>query len=140
MKKLLATAMLALLSTAALAERPHGPGGNFFGQLDLSDEQKSQIQELRKNGANREEIRSVLNADQLAKLEELRGQGREPRGKNLDRMQEHLDLSDQQVEEMRSIIEAGGTREEVHEVLTDEQREKLKEAKAHRPYKGGKGE
>jgi Spy/CpxP family protein refolding chaperone len=55
-------------------------------------------------------------------------------------MQEHLDLSDQQVEEMRSIIEAGGTREEVHEVLTDEQREKLKEAKAHRPYKGGKGE
>ena len=38
----------------------------------------------------------------------------------MERMREHLELSDAQVEEIRAIREAGGGREEVREVLTEE--------------------
>ena len=44
------------------------------------------------------------------------------RGDRFARMQKHLQLSDDQVAEMRSIRENGGTREDVHAVLTDDQR------------------
>jgi Spy/CpxP family protein refolding chaperone len=38
-------------------------------QLDLSDEQKTQIQNIRKEGGSREEVRAVLTPEQQAKLD-----------------------------------------------------------------------
>jgi hypothetical protein len=55
-------------------------------------------------------------------------------------MQEHLQLSDQQVTEIRSIREAGGGREEVFSVLSDTQRAQLEEHRAmHKGRHGGGG-
>ena len=143
MKKLLSAVTFILVSGLASAEPSGGPRGNYFGQLDLSDEQRENISEISKNGGGREEIHAILDADQLAKLEELREERKHARGgdreKKLERMRTHLDLSDEQVEEMRAIIEAGGSREEVHAVLTEEQREKRdKMRKLHGGKKGKK--
>ena len=40
-------------------------------------------------------------------------------------MQAHLGLSDEQAEQIKSIREAGGSREEVRAVLTEEQQAKF---------------
>lgn len=58
----------------------------------------------------------------------LAGGGKGPGG--MAHMQEALDLTDEQVKEMRRIRESGGTREEVHAVLTDEQRAKAESMRA----------
>ena len=60
------------------------------------------------------------------------------RGDRLARMQEHLQLTDEQVAQIRSIRENGGSREEVHAVLNDTQRAQLEEHRAnHRGKHGG---
>ena len=48
----------------------------------------------------------------------------------LQRMQEHLDLTAEQVQQIRDIREAGGGREEIQAVLTDEQRATMEEHRA----------
>ena len=51
-------------------------------------------------------------------------------------MQAHLELSDEQVAEMRRIREDGGSREEVRAVLTEEQQAKWDQARErHRKQK-----
>ena len=47
----------------------------------------------------------------------------------MERMREQLDLSDAQVEQIRENARAGGSREEVRAVLTDDQRTKLDAAR-----------
>ncbi len=70
------------------------------------------------------------------------GMGRGPAGRDapqqrMQRMQEHLGLSDAQVEQMREIRESGGGREDMRSVLTDEQRAKIDEHRAMRAEHGG---
>ena len=60
------------------------------------------------------------------------------RGKNLERMQERLGLSDAQVEEMREIRANGGSREDVRAVLTDEQRSQAQQWREENPDKARK--
>ena len=65
-------------------------------------------------------------------------QGKGPRGGDrMARMQEHLGLSDEQVQQMRQIRENGGGREEMHAVLTGEQLATLEE---HRSRMKGRGD
>ena len=47
-------------------------------------------------------------------------------------MQEHLGLSDEQLQQMQEIRAQGGTREEMHAVLTEEQQAKIKERHKNR--------
>ena len=63
----------------------------------------------------------------------------------LSRMQEHLQLSDEQVEQMREIHAQGGGREEIRSVLTEEQRTMAKKhreqmRKQHKHRKHGESE
>ncbi len=51
------------------------------------------------------------------------------RKERMQRMREHLDLSDAQVEQMRQIRESGGSREEMRAVLTEEQQAKFDAAR-----------
>lgn len=67
------------------------------------------------------------------------GDGRGPRGDRMARMQEHLQLSDEQVTQMRSIRENGGTREEMFSVLNDTQRAQFEEHRANHRGRHGKG-
>jgi hypothetical protein len=59
----------------------------------------------------------------------------------MERMRQHLGLSDEQVTEMRAIRESDATREEKRErmraVLTNEQREKMAQHRATRQQHGG---
>ncbi len=82
MKKALTIILgLALASSMALAEKPEGGRGKgdpeqrlqrMQQHLDLSDEQVSQIRDIRANGGGREEIRGVLTEDQQARVREHR--------------------------------------------------------------------
>jgi Spy/CpxP family protein refolding chaperone len=57
---------------AKLRKTHKGKGGDRkrrLRQLDLSDEQKTQIQNIRKEGGSREEVRAVLTPEQQAKLD-----------------------------------------------------------------------
>jgi Spy/CpxP family protein refolding chaperone len=56
---------------AKLRKTHKGKGGDRkrrLQQLDLSDEQKTKIQNIRKEGGSREEVRAVLTPEQQAKL------------------------------------------------------------------------
>ena len=58
------------------------------------------------------------------------------KGPNLERMQQHLDLTDAQVEEIRQIKAQGGSREDIKAVLTEEQQQKMQQ---HRKQMKGEG-
>ena len=61
------------------------------------------------------------------------------RAERMERMRAHLELSDEQVAEMQRIRAEGGGREDVREVLTDEQREKMDQMRErHRKQKHGR--
>ncbi len=52
---------------------------------------------------------------------------------------DQLGLSEDQVAQLQNIADNGGTREDIHDVLTDEQRKKLHEARqqnGHRKHRG----
>jgi Spy/CpxP family protein refolding chaperone len=73
------TLSLLLAATSAWAERPEGGQGQrgdrmarMQKHLDLSDDQVSQMKEIRANGGNREDMRSVLNDDQRQQMQEYR--------------------------------------------------------------------
>ena len=97
MKKSLTIVLgLALASSMALADKSEGgrspEGGRGKGDpeqrmqrmqkhLDLSDEQVTQMREIRANGGGREEMRGVLTEDQQTKAREHR-QKRKARQEN----------------------------------------------------------
>lgn len=56
----------------------------------------------------------------------------------LERMQNNLELTDEQVAQMRDIRQAGGSREEMHAVLNSEQQTKA--AKLRETHKGKSGD
>ena len=120
---------LALISSLALGQ-PEGAalqsGSDhkraMLKQLDLSPEQREKIREIRASGGGRDEVRAVLTEDQQSQLRKLK---KGPSGERARRMQAHLGLSDEQAEQIKSIREAGGSREEVRAVLTEEQQAKF---------------
>lgn len=66
----------------------------------------------------------------------MRGGGQ---GNRMAHFQESLGLSDEQVQQIRSLRQNGGGREDIRAVLTDEQRVMLDEQRASRQGRGGKG-
>ena len=62
----------------------------------------------------------------------------EERAQRMERMKNHLELSDGQVNQMKQIRADGGGREEIRAVLTDEQAQKWDEARKRHAQKGGK--
>lgn len=146
MKYLVLTLGLALASTYALAEAdsggkpPHGKPPAWQNEVGLSEEQREEMRALKESGASREEIRAVMTPEQQEKMMELRKGGHAGKGGGLERMQQKLDLTDEQAEEMRKIRDEGGSRRDMMEVLTPEQRSQLKGAQGSRgkPPHGGR--
>ena len=62
----------------------------------------------------------------------------EERAERMARMKAHLELSDEQVAEMKQIRADGGNREDIRAVLSDEQAEKWDAARQKHRQKGGK--
>jgi len=53
--------------------------------------------------------------------------------------QQKLNLSDEQISQMQEIRQNGGTREEIHAVLSDEQRAMVTEHRSEMNGRGGRG-
>jgi Spy/CpxP family protein refolding chaperone len=66
----------------------------------------------------------------------MRGPGQ---GQRMQHMQQALGLSQEQVDQIRSIRQNGGGRDEVRAVLSDEQRTMMDEHRAARQGQGGPG-
>lgn len=103
--------------------------------LDLSDDQVSQIRQIHDNGGGRDEIGTVLTEDQREKIGKRRGPE-----ERLNRMQKHLDLSEDQMSQIREIHSNGGNREDMTEVLTEEQRNKAKQHSKQREHRRSSAE
>ena len=91
---------------------------------------------------------AVGTGDALAEGHRSQGQGKsQGRGhhgnpeERIQRMKEHLNLSDEQVTQMRSIRDSDATRQEkreqMREVLTEDQRARIEEHRAMRRQQGG---
>lgn len=100
-------------------------------ELELSDEQIQQMQDIREQGGSREDMHAILTEEQREKAEQLHTKHAGNREKRTAKMKEYLNLSDEQVQEMKAIREQGGSREEVQAVLTDEQKTLLAEKRKH---------
>lgn len=131
---------LALAGESAPAQDPsrgmHGGQPPWLNEVGLTDEQREEMRKIREAGGGREEIKAVLTPEQQAKIRELKGarmgQGPKAHGMgDMEHLQRRLDLSDEQVAEMKDIREKGGSRQEMLEVLTPEQREQIKARKGH---------
>lgn len=103
--------------------------------LDLSDDQVLQIQEIHENGGGKEEVGAILTEAQRAKMGKHRGSK-----SRLKHMQKQLDLSDEQISQIREIRSNGGNREDVAKVLTEEQRSQMKAHRAQSEHRRGHGE
>jgi Spy/CpxP family protein refolding chaperone len=132
--KTLAIAMgLLMASTVAIAERPDNTHGgkheqrkaHIHKELKLSDEQVQQMREIRESGGTRQEIQSVLTPEQQEKMASIRANNEGRRTKRMARMQTHLELTDEQVEQMREVHEQGGNRKDIQAILTEEQKAKM---------------
>jgi Spy/CpxP family protein refolding chaperone len=139
MKVMILSLVLLMSATSALAERDPGQRGGgdkaehrarMQQELGLTQDQVEQMREIRKQGGSREEMQAVLTDEQRAKARELRKSRQGDHAQRMQRMQEHLGLSDEQVQEMQRIREQGGSREEMQAVLTDEQRTQMAQARA----------
>ncbi len=121
MNKLMIGLLTLSLSTAVLAQPHGGQRGGMLQELDLTQEQWVQIKEIRENGGGRDEIHAVLTSEQLARAETLKQECSERRAGHVDKLKSELDLSDAQAQEMREIFDAGGSREDIRNVMTEEQ-------------------
>ncbi|NND68238.1 MAG: hypothetical protein HKN19_11680 [Halioglobus sp.] len=141
MKSLLVVLAL-LLSPLAMGEE--APAAAAAADLKVTKEQKEQIRELMHDGVDREEARKqVLSEEQLQvqPRHKVKKKHRKANGKLLHK----LDLTEEQQQQIDGIRAAGGGREEIHAVLTEEQKAELdvlkRERKSESKGKGkGKGE
>lgn len=62
----------------------------------------------------------------------------EERAQRMERMKAHLELSDEQVAQMKQVRADGGSRDDIREVLTTEQAQKWDEARQRHRQKGAK--
>jgi Spy/CpxP family protein refolding chaperone len=143
LKKIVALATIILMSTSTFVTAAESGQGKptpderlsrMQKHLNLSDDQVSQMREIHENGGGREEMGAVLTEDQRAKMGKHKGSK-----KHFKQMQEQLNLSEEQVSQIRDIRSNGGSREDVANVLTEEQLSQMNEfrkGKEHR-RKGG---
>lgn len=140
MKALILALGLALVPGVAFAQPDDGPQGEgkkgrlvkMQDELGLTDEQVEKMRAIRNAGGSREEMRAVLTPEQQAKVGKFRSAHKGDAEKRLRRMQSHLDLSDEQAGEIEKIVEEGGSREDVQNVLSAEQKAKLDKLRSQR--------
>ncbi|MEZ5568102.1 MAG: hypothetical protein R3E54_07160 [Halioglobus sp.] len=121
MKQLISGFALLLAATVASAQPGQGPGAKMLENLDLTDAQREQISEIRAQGGGGKEIRAVLTEEQRAQLKAQHGERKAQRGPKIEHLKAQLGLSEEQAQQMRDIVEQGGSREEIRAVMTPEQ-------------------
>ncbi len=106
--------------------------GNGWKKLNLTDAQKEQMKNIRKNAKTQRQ--NVLTPEQRAKLEQARQSG-DRKG-----VRKNLNLTDAQKQQMRAIGQT--TKDQVKAILTPAQQQQLdqmkQERQSNRPNRGSK--
>ncbi len=89
-----------------------------LSRLDLTDDQKTQIQEIKKSA--RAQMKKILTPQQLQTLREAKASGQNKR-----QALRSLDLNESQKAELKKIRQS--KRSEIEAILTDEQKQELRE-------------
>ncbi len=79
-------------------------------------------------------LAALIIASPLASAGEGQGKGRHQQ--RAAHMQEKFGVTDEQLAEMRRIRQEGGSREEIRQVLTEDQRRQMKEWRENNPRGG----
>lgn len=93
-------------------------GSERFSDLDLTEEQKTKLQEVQEN--YRSQIDDILTSEQKDELKAEMESGKKPR-----EVISNLELSSEQKEKMQELRKS--QREEISSILTPEQKQKLKQ-------------
>ena len=129
MKAFILVLSLTIVASSALAQSETEPPSasrvaklqQMKKSLGLTDQQ---VSEMREAGGSRDDMRAVLSPEQQAKAVKLR-QTHKGRGGDRKRRLQQLDLSDEQMTQIHSIRQEGGSPQQVRAVLTPQQRVKL---------------
>ncbi len=109
-----------------VAQVPQGKGS--FQNLGLTDTQKAQIAEIRRNTkAKMDAVLTPQQREQLANAKKDRQANRQDRRN----FKASLNLTEDQKAQMRQIMES--QKSQIDAVLTPEQRQKLQEMRANKP-------
>lgn len=134
MKKLILALGLTLASSVALVQAEDtstdsvkAPPGRMQDQLGLTDEQVKEMRTIRDAGGSREEMNAVLTSEQQSKAAAHRKANHADPDKRMARLQEKLDLSDEQMAEIKALKQGGGSRDEIRAVMTPDQQAKFDE-------------
>ncbi len=134
MNKLILAVVWILASCVAMAQSESAPTEvakklppkhPMPNELELTDEQVQEMRAIRDAGGTRADINAVLTPEQKDKAVKIRKQRHGNPANRMDRMQQQLGLTDEQVTEIGEIKERGGSRQEVRDgirgVLTPDQ-------------------
>lgn len=132
MKAFILVLSLTIVASSALAQSEAEPPSagrvaklqQMKKSLGLTDQQVSEMRAIRHAGGSRDDMRAVLNPEQQATAVKLR-QAHKGKGGDRKRRLQQLDLSDEQMTQIHSIRQEGGSPQEVRAVLTPQQRVKL---------------
>ena len=112
-----ASPMIPSFTNPAFAGPGHEGGrGMKFDQLNLTDAQKAQMQQIRES--TRQQMDAILTDEQKQQMSAARQQRQKP----------NLNLTEDQKAKMKAIRESAKTQMEA--ILTDEQKQKLQELRA----------
>ena len=100
-----------------------GKGMRMLKRLNLTDQQKTQLQEIKKSA--RDEMKEILTPEQLQKLQEAKANGQKKR-----EVWGNLGLTDDQKAEIKEIRES--KKSQIEAILTDDQKQQLEQMRQNR--------
>lgn len=115
---MVAAPTIPLLTHQSVMAAPGGMRGMKFQQLNLTEDQRTRIQQIKE--AARQQMESILTPEQRTQLQQARQQRQRP----------NLNLTESQQASMRALRQ--NTKSQMEAVLTAEQRQKLQELRQQR--------
>jgi periplasmic protein CpxP/Spy len=117
---MLATAPIlpSLAEAPMVSQRPDGKPGGKLEQLNLSEDQKAKIAQIR--ATRRQEMQAILTPEQWQQWQQARQSGQRP----------NLNLSEEQKTKMKAMRQ--NTRSQIEAVLTPEQRQQFQQMRPAR--------
>jgi len=118
-----AQAEISSSSPTVVARGQRHKGQGKFKRLNLTEDQKAQLQEIKKSA--RAEMEQILTPDQLQKLQEAKASGQKKRG-----IFRSLNLTEDQKAKLKKVRES--KKSQIEAILTEEQKAQLQQMRQNR--------
>lgn len=115
-------------SSTPLLAQARGEKKGGWPELGLTDAQKSQLQQIRRN--TRSQIEAVLTAEQKAQLQAAKQQAQQGQRPQMKKVWQSLNLTEAQKSQIQSI--KNSSRQQMDAVFTPEQKAKLQQMRQNR--------